>query len=1223
MNKTKSLCAGMALAFAGFQALAQTNVGQWDFTNGTLAPTVGSAPLIFADGATQAATQFGSTASFDISPINGTNANVMFFPASGASGGFDMSTAPLASVADSSALVNDYTIIMDVLFPVSAVTHVRPLVQTDDGFITPDADFVVDSTGGIGAPPGPFSGQIIPNTWYRIAFAVSDDEIDEYINGVEVGIQETGGTESRFALAAPGALGPNGYAELFQNSTTNGASPGYVSSIQLWNGTLSAGALAAIGAPEATKIPTNIAAIPSYLTGKVPGPNADNAAPVVNLAGTVNPGGTVIDGNSISVLLDGSVVTASITNNGDGSFGFGANPTNVLAPRSTHLVSVIYSDSVAGKVTNSWAFTVFNYQNVTLPAPIYFENFDELAEGAIPDGWVVTNHTTSEDPGLDITDPSSDFYDNWACISQPDYMAYYPWTDDYTSPGFPEVKGNRRQMIPPIVENGEFLTNLCSGNLMVAESDQRSDNQVQVMFTKDYDFTGHSNICVSFHNINEQNQDNICSVEYSIDQGTNWLPLLYMLDDGTTDSDGSDVVTNKATGQIDVFATFNTARNDQAWADSYGSFIGAPVSTNLIPYIRPCRNDDPVQQKRIEVFPLPAAANQKHVRLRFCQAGTGSWFFDIDDLGFYQIEQPLFVTQPTPVVADYNGPASFTTQVSGPNISYQWMVNGTNIPGANAATYTIPNTASNNIGEYSVVAQNTLGAITSTPVSLSLIFTPIFISPPLDVTAAPGDPVAFSVQARGGQPLSYQWLFNSNAIAGATNTTYNIPVTDATNSGQYQVAVRNIFSTVVSPPATLTVFAGPITNDMVLHLKFDGDYTDSSGQGNDGTPVGSPDFEPGFLGQAIHTDTSGSPANNPATNNYVTLGSPADLNFGSDFTGDSSDFSVSFWVKIFSQNDDQSFIGNKDWNSGGDPGWIIDTEGDGMKWNYDDNALNYPGVGSSRRDSPHVAPQMEDGGWHHVLVTFARHSVGTIYVDGALVNQTSLAPDAGKVGGSIDTSGLGYGINIGQDGTGHYTDGGSDSRVDMLVDDLAVWRRVLNRREATGIFNAGLNGKSVDQAAFDSVGAKPSIQVQPQDVSAQIGGKVTFYAGALGSPNLSYAWSFGATALSGQTNSTLTLANVQGSQAGGYYVIVTNSYGAATSRTAQLTLPGAGGVMLGAAVSGGNLVLTWAAKANVELETTPSLSPMNWTAVPGTLGAATASIPITGTAAYFRLVTVQ
>src|SRR5262249_2915883 len=163
-------------------------------------------------------------------------------------------------------------------------------------------------------------------------------------------------------------------------------------------------------------------------------------------------------------------------------------------------------------------------------------------------------------------------------------------------------------MIPPIVLNGQLLSGLADGNLIVAESDQRGSSQVQVLFTSDYDLSAHSNVFLSFNHINEQNQDNICSVEYSIDQGATWFPLLYMLDDGTTDGDGSDVVTSG--GKIDVVATFGTARGDQAHGLAYSNYIGAAVSTNLIPYIRGCRNDDPVQQKRIELFRLAAADHQ-------------------------------------------------------------------------------------------------------------------------------------------------------------------------------------------------------------------------------------------------------------------------------------------------------------------------------------------------------------------------------------------------------------------------------------------------------------------------------------------------------------------------------------------------------------------------------------------------------------------------------------
>src|SRR5207248_611228 len=155
-------------------------------------------------------------------------------------------------------------------------------------------------------------------------------------------------------------------------------------------------------------------------------------------------------------------------------------------------------------------------------------------------------------------------------------------------------------------------------------------------------------------------------------------------------------------------------------------------------------------------------------------------------------------------------------------------------------------------------------------------------------------------------------------------------------------------------------------------------------------------------------------------------------------------FSISFWAKIASQNDDKPFIANKDWGSGSNPGWALATEGNGMKWNFKDDL-------SSRRDSPHVAPQLEDGTWHNVVVSFFRGSSGRTYVDGQLVNTANLAPDAGKPVGSADTTNS---VNIGQDGTGLYTDDTGGAAVDMLVDDLGIWRRVVTPQEALAIFNA-------------------------------------------------------------------------------------------------------------------------------------------------------------------------
>jgi hypothetical protein len=85
-------------------------------------------------------------------------------------------------------------------------------------------------------------------------------------------------------------------------------------------------------------------------------------------------------------------------------------------------------------------------------------------------------------------------------------------------------------------------------------------------------------------------------------------------------------------------------------------------------------------------------------------------------------------------------------------------------------------------------------------------------------------------------------------------------------------------------------------------------------------------------------------------------------------------------------------------------------------------------------------------------------------------------------------------------------------------------------------------------------GGPPAIATQPMNQTVTMGGTATFSIVAGGSTPLSYQWNFNGTNIAGATNSTLTLTNVQPSQAGNYAVQVTNSYGSTSSLTATLTV---------------------------------------------------------------------
>ncbi len=97
-------------------------------------------------------------------------------------------------------------------------------------------------------------------------------------------------------------------------------------------------------------------------------------------------------------------------------------------------------------------------------------------------------------------------------------------------------------------------------------------------------------------------------------------------------------------------------------------------------------------------------------------------------------------------------------------------------------------------------------------ITLNLAFTAAVTGTPPTITTQPasqtvnsGSSVAFSVVATGTEPISYQWLFNSNTIAGATNSTLNLSNVISTQAGTYTVSVTNIAGSTTSNGATLTV----------------------------------------------------------------------------------------------------------------------------------------------------------------------------------------------------------------------------------------------------------------------------------------------------------------------------------------------------------------------------------------------------------------------------------
>ncbi len=1109
--KIKS-CALNAILLATLLVAAKTAAqptGQWDFESGNLDATVGTV-LTYADGAggpTQLGTSFGTTTSFGIPNINGTLANVMRFPA--ATNGMGYLMPDPATPNGGGSQVNEWTLIMDVLYPAASDVVDRPIIDTDGSIFVAGPDFGVSASDGLGVPPsGPYYGSIPPNTWHRIGISVTANAVNLYIDGQQIGTVAGAGLDARFALSV-------GATSLLLGSTASSAAIGYVNSIQLRDVALNPGQMLALGGASATGIPQVIPPVPSFIESRTPAVSATGVSPTPAFDVVLNQGDTTVSQSSIKLYFDGALLSSTMTPTPP-TFDVAASITTIQPPNSVHALSLVWSDSVAGLKTNTWSFTVQNYQNVNLPAPFYFEDFNGLAEdpsgpGPLPSGWTVSNMTSPQNAGFNLDDRKSDSYLNWVLVSSGRFSS---WQSDRTA-------------LPPIVLNGTLLTSLTDGNLMWAESDSRCDScngQFQELYSADIDCRGKTNVFVAWKSIYEQNQDNMNCCEYSIDQGANWLPVRYLfctLGNGET----SDIYyTNNAAGQpvIDVGQTFYTIEPNRNFSTTtppastnYWWYIKAPITTNLIPCIIGYTNDDTRNGKEIVVVRLAKADGQSKVRFRFLNSGTSSWFWGIDDLGLYEINTPVITSQPAAQTVSAGSTATFTVVAqSATPLTYQWqhaganLSNGGHFSGATNATLTVSNCETNDAGQYVCVVGNLYGNVPSSGALLTVVGAPQIITQPTPAVSSPGFPVSFTAAALGRPPLHCQWLHDGSPV-GANSATLSFASVQTTDAGRYQVAVTNSEGSVLSIAVRLLVSPGPIVSNLVAHITFDGNYDDSSGRNNNATAVGGPTLVAGKINQAMKFTTS----QDGSTIQYATLGYPDDLKFT-----DTVDFSVSMWANYTQQVDDPPFISNKNWASSGNPGWGIFTQDNG---HY---RINTTGTGGTKYDlGSGATPFVRDGTWHHIVLSHARGAIVSVYTDGVL---TSTRPDLTT--GSIDTDSLGFAVNIAQDGRGDYTDGGSAGITNAVIDDVGIWRRALSAQEAQAIYTAGQNGKDLAQAVT----------------------------------------------------------------------------------AVKLTVVG---------IAGGNISFTWPASPTMKLQQSTSLSPASWTDVPGTLGASSASVPMSSAKLFFKL----
>ena len=165
-------------------------------------------------------------------------------------------------------------------------------------------------------------------------------------------------------------------------------------------------------------------------------------------------------------------------------------------------------------------------------------------------------------------------------------------------------------------------------------------------------------------------------VRIPVDHGSNWLPVVYLLQGANDDQQNAQIVYD-ANGIVDVVATMGfgigaryTNSVGKVLGGTAGAFIAAPITQALEPYIEGRINDDSYESMRFEAFRLPNADQQASVQFRFMQAGTGSWFWGIDNWGIYSVPS-LVQSGLGPVSVHLSGTSVVLTWTAAPNVHLQ------------------------------------------------------------------------------------------------------------------------------------------------------------------------------------------------------------------------------------------------------------------------------------------------------------------------------------------------------------------------------------------------------------------------------------------------------------------------------------------------------------------------------------------------------------------------
>lgn len=479
-------------------------------------------------------------------------------------------------------------------------------------------------------------------------------------------------------------------------------------------------------------------------------------------------------------------------------------------------------------------------------------------------------------------------------------------------------------------------------------------------------------------------------------------------------------------------------------------------------------------------------------------------------------------------------------------IKYQWHANGTNIAGQTKSYLAFTSVSTADAGDYWVTVSNQFGVVDSAVATLTVVIAPTITQQPQSQSVALGSNVVFSVAATNDSPITYQWRFNGESIAGATSTNYVISNVRATNAGTYAVLVSDSDASILSSVASLTVLLPPTfmsepgnqtvvlggtaafsaavsgTQPLSYQWQHNGTNIDGATQSNISLYNVSPSEAGAYT--IIATNAYGSITSKVAT---LTVRIPPSISLQPASQGATAGSNVTFSVRA----------------TGEEPlsyQWLADGTNIAGATSPD---LILTGIGAS------------DAGDYNVRVS---NGVGTAYSSWArlsvyfppsiIEDPVALEVLAGNSASfSVRVSGdspFGYQWRL----NGIPVEGATFS-------DYSIPAVGANNDGEYTVVVTNHCGAVTSAVATLVVLLPPTINSQPTNQSIVLGKPVTITVDAKGTPLLSYQWRFNGIPIGGNySQSFYSISRIASANAGKYDVVIANQYGSVTSQVAVISV---------------------------------------------------------------------